>query len=207
MKTLLLPGAVGNLEAMITNPQQTPPAAIAVICHPHPLQEGTMHNKVVTTLTKAFELCGAATLRFNFRGVGNSDGQFDEAVGECDDLRAMIQWAKEHYPNIPLWLAGFSFGSYVAARVANDDHVGARLVSIAPAVTNYNFDTINTVAVPWLVVQGDQDEVVPFADVVNWYESIAFVSSPQFEVFEGVGHFFHGQLIPLRSLIQSWIQQ
>lgn len=205
IETLLLPGAVGLLEAMVTKPQ-APPTAIGVICHPHPQQEGTMHNKVVTTLAKAFELSGAATLRFNFRGVGRSEGVFDDAVGERDDLRAMIRWANENFPGIPLWLGGFSFGGYIAARVANDDQVASRLITIAPAVTRYSFNDITRIAIPWLIVHGDQDDVVSFQSVTDWQQTMSFVHTPQLEVFEGVGHFFHGQLMRLRELLVQWLQ-
>ncbi len=205
IKTTLLAGTVGKLEAMVCEPQALP-KVIGVICHPHPQQEGTMHNKVVTTLAKAFELCGAATVRFNFRGVGKSDGVFDDAVGECDDLRAIIKWATEQYPGIPLWLGGFSFGGYIAARVANEDQVASRLITIAPAVTRYSFNDITQITIPWLIVHGDQDDVVSLQALIDWQQSMSFVKAPELEIFEGVGHFFHGQLIPLRELLVQWLQ-
>ncbi len=202
-KTILLAGPAGPLEALLTEPTASEPVAVAIICHPHPLQEGTMYNKVVTTLMKAADACCAVTLRFNYRGVGQSAGQFDDAVGECDDLRAVIAFAQQHYPNLPIWLAGFSFGAYIAARVAHDDGVAQRLITIAPAIEHYQFTQLTKMNVPWLLVQGDQDEVVNFAAVA------AFAQYPpaplDFQVMRGTGHFFHGRLIELREIVLNWL--
>lgn len=201
--SLLITGPVGQLEALLTEPRDQRPLAVAIICHPHPLQEGTMHNKVVTTLSKAFDAQAAAVLRFNYRGVGLSAGAFDNAVGECDDLRAVIAWARARYPDVPIWLAGFSFGAYIAARVANDDHVAAKLVTIAPAVDHYSFDDVNAISCPWLVVHGDQDDVATFDTVADW---AAHPPSPlEFVVMKDAGHFFHRRLIELRQIVMEWV--
>jgi alpha/beta superfamily hydrolase len=203
-KTSLIPGKVGQIEAIWTEPQDRHPVAVAIICHPHPQHQGTMNNKVVTTLMKAFDVCGAATLRFNFRGVGQSEGEFDNAVGECDDLRAMIAWVKEQYPQLPIWLGGFSFGAYVAARVASDDQVAKKLVTVAPAVDHYSFSDVAHVSCPWLVVHGDQDDVATFKTVESW---AANPPSPlEFIVVKDAGHFFHGCLIELREIIVKWLE-
>ena len=202
-------GPVGKLEAIVTTPTDHP-VAVAIICHPHPLQEGTMHNKVVTTLAKAYDLCGAVTLRFNFRGVGASDGVFDDARGECDDLRAVIQWAQAHYPGLPIWLAGFSFGSYVAARVAYDDGIAQSLISVAPPVGKdacYDFSSLSAMHQPWLVIQGDQDEIVSFEQVVAWWHARECLAAHQeFKVIPDTGHFFHRRLIELRTIVMDWIK-
>lgn len=203
MQNLLIPGPSGQLEALFASPQAQSPTAIAVICHPHPQQEGTMHNKVVTTLHKAFEQCGVATLRFNYRGVGKSEGSFDNAVGECDDLRAMIAWAQQQHPGLPLYLAGFSFGAYIAARVANDDQVAQRLVTIAPAVDHYSFDHLTQIQCPWLVIHGDEDDVATFETVETWAQRPP--SPLDFKVMKGTGHFFHRRLVELRELIIDWV--
>jgi len=201
--TTLIPGPAGQIETLLTVPRDRDPIAIAIICHPHPMQEGTMHNKVVTTLSKAFDACGAITLRFNYRGVGLSDGVFDDAVGECNDLRAMIAWAAQQYPDLPVWLSGFSFGAYIAARVANDDQVAEKLVTIAPAVDHYSFDDLNKVHCPWLVVHGDQDDVATFSTAAAW---AAQPPSPlEFIVMHDAGHFFHRRLVELREAVVGWI--
>ncbi len=180
--------------------------AAMIICHPHPEQEGTMTNKVVTTLAKAGELCGAVTLRFNFRGVGQSEGMFDNARGELDDLRAVIAWVQQQYPDLPIWLAGFSFGSYIAARVANDDGIAKKLISIAPPVglsSYYDFVSLTKISCPWLVVQGDSDEVVSFANVQAW---ATYPPAPlEFIMMNDVGHFFHRRLIELRENLVGFL--
>lgn len=200
----MITGPAGELELLMTPPATADPAYVGICCHPHPLQSGTMHNKVVTTTAKAFQRFGFPTLRFNFRGVGNSAGAFADAIGESDDLLAVIAFAKAQYPTAALCLAGFSFGSYVAARVANTVHP-ALLVSVAPPVNHYDFGALTQLHCPWLVVQGDQDEVVPYAEVA------AFAAHPPapmtFVTLPNVGHFFHGQLISLREIMEKYLAQ
>ena len=206
--TFFISGPTGQLEAAITEPADKP-IALAIICHPHPLQEGTMNNKVVTTLVKAYELCHAITIRFNFRGVGASDGVFDYAKGECDDLRAVMTWAREQYPGLPIWLAGFSFGSYVAARVAYEDDGVQTLVSIAPPVGKddyYDFAGLRTLQKPWLVVQGDRDEVVSFDAVMDWWQARSLAPQQELVVMHETGHFFHRRLIELRTIVSEWVR-
>lgn len=201
-------GPAGKLETLITTPPENP-VAVGIICHPHPLQEGTMHNKVVTTLAKAYDLCGAATLRFNFRGVGASEGVFDETRGECDDLRAVVRWAERHYPGLPIWLAGFSFGSYIAARVAYEDAIAQSLISIAPPVGKddyYDFASLSEMKQPWLVIQGDQDDIVSFDQVVTWWQGRSCLAHQELSIIPQTGHFFHRRLIELRTIVTDWIK-
>ncbi len=197
---LIIPGPVGDLEALLTQPALSSAKTVSIICHPHPLHEGTMHNKVVTTLAKAFDELGIITVRFNYRGVGQSAGEYGEMLGEIDDLKAVVQWVQQHYDYDALWLAGFSFGSFIAASVANQMACDG-LVTVAPAVNHADFTRLSNIQCPWFVIQGDQDEVVPFAEVAD------FAKHPpaplQFEVMPGVSHFFHGQLIELRSLLKK----
>jgi alpha/beta superfamily hydrolase len=202
----LIPGPVGDLEIMVTEPK-IQPRAVAVICHPHPLHGGTMHNKVVTALAKACLEQGAIVLRFNYRGVQQSVGEFDDAVGECDDCRAVIDWVMRHYPNLPLWLAGFSFGAYIATRVAHDDDLATLCIAIAPAIKHYSFDELTQLGCPWLVVQGDQDEVAPCAPVQAWWALVPKQARQQLQILSGAGHFFHGRLIELRDIVNEWIRQ
>lgn len=197
-QALSIPGPAGELEALLEKPSSPEKKIIAIICHPHPLHGGTMNNKVVTTLVRACQALGAIAIRFNFRGVGASEGSYDQAQGEQDDLKAVITWATDKYPDYQLWLAGFSFGSYIAARVATQIKA-AQLISIAPPVQNFDFQSLPTLECPWLVVQGEADEVVSAEAVFEWLASRP--EEPQLIKMPGVGHFFHGQLIELREAI------
>lgn len=199
----LINGPAGALELVFSAPA-TPATALAVVCHPHPLQGGTMDNKVATTLFRLYRDAGLAVVRFNFRGVGRSEGQHDHARGECDDLSAVIAWAEARWGRLPLHLAGFSFGSYVAAAVASarqragDGPVA--LVLVAPPVHHYGFETL-TLPARSVVAYGDADEVVPVADMRDW--AAARLAPDQVLVFAGVGHFFHGRLVPLREALRT----
>lgn len=197
----MLPGPAGQLEVMTTWPTSSSPVGVGIICHPDPRQEGTMHNKVVTTIARAFEHLQLATVRFNFRGVGKSTGYYGDVRGECDDLMAIIQWVQQVLPQQPIWLAGFSFGSYISAKMA-EQLKPVRLISIAPPVNHYDFQQLTNIQCPWLVIQGDQDEVVPFAEVKAWADNPP--APLKFIIMPGVTHFFHGRLIELRQHIEQW---
>jgi alpha/beta superfamily hydrolase len=204
--TFLLAGPAGDLEVLAT-PQSDiglSPQTIAVICHPHPLFSGTMHNKVVTTLGWACRDLNIATVKFNFRGVGKSAGQYANGIGELEDLLAVIQWVKSCCPDAILWLAGFSFGSYIAACAATQLDV-AQLVSIAPPVTNFHFPVPPAVSCPWLVVQGEQDEVIDAEAVFSWVETLH--PQPTLIRMSAAGHFFHGKLVDLRRLLVERLSQ
>jgi alpha/beta superfamily hydrolase len=210
MKTILLAGEKkqtvqgesGLLEVL--SYETGSPAALAVICHPHPVQGGTMINKVVTTLHKAFAEKNFNTIRFNFRGVGESEGAFAEGLGETQDLLTILKWATGKYPELPIYLAGFSFGSYISYRVAGDplykDKI-VQLLSIAPPVQYAEFHTLPVPVCPWLVIQGDTDEIVDAKAVYKWLESI----DKKIEVvrFPDTGHFFHGKLNELRDAVKT----
>ncbi len=159
-----------------------------------------MQNKVVTTLERALRELGLATLRFNFRGVGRSAGQFDNGIGETDDLLAIAQWVQHVRPADALWLAGFSFGSYVATRAASMLPV-RQLITIAPAVTRWDFTELPAPPCPWLIVQGEADEVVDPAAVYAF--AAARQPAPTLVRVTETGHFFHRRLIELRSLVQD----
>ena len=190
----LIDGPEGALEALFTKPD-SPARALAVICHPHPQFGGTMDNKVVQTLAKAFAELGFATMRFNFRGVGNSAGVFDDGIGETEDAAAALAWAKAQLPaSIPLVAAGFSFGCFVQTRLLPRSQP-QQLVLVGPAVNRF---TIAEVAKDTIVIHGEEDDVVPLADVMNW-------ARPQglpVTVFPGTGHFFHGRLTELKTVIK-----
>lgn len=195
---LFLAGPVGPLEALMTKPKSENPSRVAIIFHPHPLHEGTMYNKVVTTLAKAFALKGYATVRFNYRGVGKSEGQYGEIQGEVEDGLAVYAWVKKTFPQAAISLAGFSFGAYISACIANQKPC-AQLISVAPAVNHAPFSSLHDINCPWMVVQGEQDEIVPFSDVSAFVE--ASDKNITFKVFPNASHFFHGQLIPLREFL------
>lgn len=197
--TELIPGPVGKLEVIMAKPTETERNAWGIVCHPHPLFGGTMHNKVVTTLVKTFQGLGVPTLRFNFRGVGLSEGQFDEGEGELDDLLAAMDWMqqKQGVKN-EIWLAGFSFGAYIAAKAATRIPV-SRLVTIAPPVQHFPLQTLAPITCLWVLVQGEKDDVVPPEEVLEWAENRE--PKPTILRFPQAGHFFHGQLGELRTRI------
>lgn len=194
--TLLLEGPAGKLETIIAPPSSSSREACAIICHPHSLHGGTMHNKVVTTLSRTFQQLGLTTVRFNFRGVGKSEGVYDEGRGEGEDLLAVMAWVKKEYPHHAIWLAGFSFGAYVAATIAAKTPP-AQLITIAPPVEHFTLQTLPPIICPWIVVQGELDEVVPPDKVFAWIESRD--PKPVVLRFPEAGHFFHGQLAELRD--------
>ncbi len=190
-------GPAGALEALCTEPPGSG-ELYAVVCHPHPLYGGTMENKVVTTLARSFQECGMATVRFNFRGVNSSEGSYDEGRGETDDAAAVADWARARWPQRRLVAAGFSFGAYVAWRLA-ERRRAARLVTIAPPVGRFDFTVCEPPKIPWLVVQGEADDVVDPLSVRNWAE--ASDPGPRLVMLPGVGHFFHGHLHELRDAV------
>jgi alpha/beta superfamily hydrolase len=195
LERVRLAGPAGAIEVDINDPGDSR-HGISLIAHPHPLQGGTKDNKVVTTLAKSLFGLGLVALRPNFRGVGASEGVHDEGRGETEDLVAVAQYAKERYGNLPLTLAGFSFGSFVQTRVVRRVDA-ARLVLIAPAVNRFAGETVpaNT-----LVVHGEQDEVVPLSAVLDW----ARPQSLPIVVVPGGEHFFHGRLALLSSIVVTY---
>jgi alpha/beta superfamily hydrolase len=191
-------GPAGALEVALNVPEGSM-RGIALIAHPHPLQGGTLDNKVVQTLAKTFAALGYAAARFNFRGVGKSDGQFDDGIGETDDALAALAAAKLEFGELPVVLAGFSFGSYVQTRVAHAI-TAERLVLIGPAVKRF---PIEAVPPDTIVIHGEEDDVVALADVLAW-------ARPQqlpIIVFPGCGHFFHGRLPQLQRVITGMWQK
>ena len=152
----VIQGPAGEIEALLESPQDAEPVGCGVVCHPHPVHGGTMHNKVAHTLARSFSGAGFAALRFNFRGVGGSEGSFDDGIGEIQDVLAAVEWMRNEAPELPLWLAGFSFGAAMAVHAALSA-VPAGLVSIAPAAARFVGKLDAQPDCPWLIVQGDQD--------------------------------------------------
>jgi alpha/beta superfamily hydrolase len=199
-----LAGPAGAIEALIETPHDSPHTAFGVICHPHPLFGGTLQNKVVHTLARSFQELGAPTIRFNFRGVGGSAGAFADGIGETQDALHVIAEGRRRWPGAALWLAGFSFGGAVAFRAAA--RAGAKLlVTVAPAVRLIDLGDARVPDCPWLIVQGDADELVDAASVEEWAAALA--PSPTVKMLPGVGHFFHGQLRELTSLVVDFARK
>jgi alpha/beta superfamily hydrolase len=193
-------GSAGLLEGLLDAPSDVP-HAVAVVCHPHPLQHGAMTNKVTYILARAFNDLGAVSLRFNFRGVGKSAGSFDNGVGETGDALAAMDWLSTDYPGLPLWLGGFSFGAYIALR-AQSERAVERLVTVAPAVERFDIVPIKPPVCPWLLIQGDADEVVPPQAVLEWANKLP--RPPSLEILKGAGHFFHGRLNDVRQTVVDY---
>ncbi|MGX5174720.1 alpha/beta hydrolase [Aliikangiella sp. IMCC44653] len=201
---LIIRGQVGDIQAVLDIAEGTPEVDfVAVNCHPHSLHGGSLSNKVTHTLAKAIASFGIPSLRFNFRGVGDTHGEFDEGVGEQQDLADAVAWLQARYPNKQLILTGFSFGSYVSALAAKQLNPSL-LLSVAPPVKRFDFSQFQRPNCEWQVLMGDADELVEFGAVVDWVES--FTPSPHLIRFEQASHFFHGRLIELREQVEQIIE-
>jgi len=205
---LALPGPAGELQALIETPvtegaaAAAAPRAFGVVCHPHPLYGGTLDNKVVWTLARVFEQLGAPTIRFNFRGVGTSAGSYDEGRGETADALAVIAYGRRRFPGAALWLAGFSFGGVIALRAAAAARP-ALLITVAPGVNKLDVRAAAPPQCPWLIVQGDADDVVPPEAVLGWARTLT--PAPTLTVLAGAGHFFHGRINELRDTLLDYM--
>ena len=203
VENLYVEGPAGQLEALLESQQDSSGRGLAVVCHPHPAHGGTMHNKVAHTLARAFVRVGFSCLRFNFRGTGKSDGEYDEGPGELQDALAAIEWMRNREADLPLWIAGFSFGAAIAIRAAIETEP-AGLISIAPAVTRFASGLGSQPGCPWLIVQGDQDELIDIDETVEWVNELG--PGPELTVFPETSHFFHGKLVLLRQVVESFVE-
>jgi hypothetical protein len=201
-ENLLLAGPVGRLEALLESPRDGAIKGGAVVCHPHPEHGGTMQNKVAHTLARAFVARGFAALRFNFRGVGESEGTFDEGAGEVYDTLAAVRTVRDRFGDADLWLAGFSFGAAIAVYAAAEARPTG-LVSVAPAISRVSKQMRSQPQCPWLIIQGDEDELVPVADTISWVNTLE--PGPELQIFKGTEHFFHGKLVELRRAVETFI--
>lgn len=202
-----LAGPAGDIEALIETPADGPadggtPQRFGVVCHPHPLYGGTLDNKVVYTLARACVELGVPTIRFNFRGVGASAGQYDEGRGETADALGVIAYGRERWPGASLWLAGFSFGGAVAVRAAAQSPPET-LVTVAPGITRVAMDGVASPSCPWLIVQGDADDVIEPTAVRDWANQQS--PAPTVRLLSGAGHFFHGRLHELRQVVLDFL--
>jgi alpha/beta superfamily hydrolase len=202
---LVLIGPAGAIEAHVELPKpEDARRGVAVIGHPHPPDGGTMSNKVVTTIARALAELGIASVRFNFRGVGQSEGEYDEGRGETLDYLAVAQWLQAQRPNDALWLAGFSFGAWVALRTSRQLPV-QQMVCIAPPVGFRDFTGVPPPSCPWMVVQGEADDVVDPQKVFDW--AAAAENPPTLVRMAEAGHFFHGRLVDLRGAIKNGVRK
>jgi alpha/beta superfamily hydrolase len=185
-----LPGPAGRLEALLDEPDGAPRAAV-VFAHPLPTRGGTMHTKVVFQSAKALTRIGCVVLRFNFRGVGRSDGAWDDGRGELDDYRAATDFLASKYPDLEMWAAGFSFGSYIAMTCGADDDRMCALIGIAPPVDRYEFASVKLSAKPKFIIHGERDELISLKAVREFY---ARLEEPKELVeIDRAGHLFDGQ--------------
>lgn len=214
-ETLLIDGPAGKLEVEALwqneNPEDPDTKAVALLCHPNPLYDGTMKNKVVTTLFNFARDEGMHVVRFNFRGAGRSTGEHDYAKGEIDDAMAVLQWISQKTPARKLWLGGFSFGGYITARVAEqvmvtphiwglDDMEIIKVVLMAPSVENNDATDVALPTKKTIQIYGDADRVISPSCMQQ------FADDKQIEVHivEGAGHFFHGRLTEIKSLLEQY---
>ncbi len=223
-KHFALQGEAGLLEAKLELPKERAAEVtakvinnevVAIICHPDPKQEGTMDNKVVYSIGKAVINLGIPSLKFNYRGVGQSEGEYGQQEGEVRDLHSVVNWLLKVKPTTKLILAGFSFGTYIANRVAKDLMLAKPklltcLINVAPSVSKRDYTIFADLSTPWLVVQGLQDEMVDSKDVQAWIKGMQ-VAQTQHQVelatIEKATHFFHGCLTPLRLIIEQFIKE
>jgi uncharacterized protein len=204
LETLSIPGPAGALEAVLQHREGRIPEAAALVCHPHPLYGGTLHNKVVHRVASTLHELGAAVLRFNFRGAGKSEGAHDDGRGELEDARAALRWLEERYPGAQRWLAGFSFGSWIAARLGAIEPI-ERLILVSPPIRRSDFDAMRQSGVPKLVLQGTNDDVCPPEDLQrefpHWSEPKRLI------LVEGASHFYDRQLGALGEAIRRGLTE
>lgn len=198
---LELQGPAGRIEALLQEREDAAPAFLSVVCHPHPLFGGTLHNKVAHRAASTLFGLGGAVLRFNFRGVGRSEGAHDRGRGERDDALLLVEWMRRRHPGVPVWMAGFSFGSWVASRVAAAEPSVERLLLIAPPVHTQTFAEMRGCRVPKLVVQGTADEICRPENLARVYPEWA--EPKRLVEVAGAGHFFDRQLTELASAIEQ----
>lgn len=196
-------GHAGVIEGVITLPGGALPTAWLSIGHPHPLQGGSMNNKVVTTIARAAKDCSIASIRFNFRGVGKSEGVYDAGEGESQDMLKLVDGVLEQLPNAQLLFAGFSFGSYVAYKAAiMRPHT--LLLSIAPPVSRYPYDAFSPAPAPWYLIKAGADEVVDVAEIDAFLQAHPKIHAID---FVGASHFFHGRLLELREVLSQILRE
>jgi alpha/beta superfamily hydrolase len=195
----LLDGPAGKLEAQLEEPEDTPPTEAALVCHPHPLYGGTMHNKVVHRIVRGLRRRGSVVLRFNFRGVGRSQGQHAGGEGEIEDARAALDWLRARYPDLPYALAGFSFGSQVVLRLGCQLGDPARIIAVGFPAKTTGAELLRACAVPKVFIASTHDEHAPRPQMETLYAEIA--EPKQLIWIEAADHFFQGALDRLEEAV------
>lgn len=204
-RNLFLAGPAGRLEAILWSPSEGAARIAAVVCHPHPLFGGTMHNKVVYQAAKALDALGLPVLRFNFRGAGTSEGKHDRGEGERGDVRAALDFLASEYPDIPLLLAGFSFGCWVGLRAGCEDARVTSLIGLGAPVNNADFSYLKECGKPKLFVHGRKDQ---FGDAEKLRSLVnSLPGENKLVVVENADHFFAGKLNELHAAITGWMQE
>ena len=183
-------GPAGPLEALLDEPEGEP-RAVAVFGHPLPIEGGTMHTKALYQAAKAMPRIGVAALRFNFRGVGRSVGTFDAGPGEKEDFKAAIDYVSERFPDLPIWAAGMSFGSWIAMTVGAQDSRVSLLLGIAPPVDRYDFDVLRTCTLPKFIIHGESDELISIKEIRKFYSQIP--EPKELVTIEDANHLFEGK--------------
>jgi uncharacterized protein len=202
-ESVKLAGPAGDIETLVGE-SPLPGDRFAVVCHPHPLYGGTMHNKVVHTVARTLQAAGIAVCRFNFRGVGASGGIYDEGRGETEDAAAVLAYGHRRWPQRRPIIAGFSFGAYVALRLAGT-RPPQTLITVAPPVGRFDFESLPRPSCPWLIVQGSADDVVDPRAVAAYAAGIP--PSAKFALLAEAGHFFHGRLSELSATLAGFIEE
>lgn len=205
LEPVAIPGPAGSLEGLLEWDPSHPPRLTALVCHPHPQFGGTLHNKAVFRAAKAAVGAGAAALRFNFRGVGRSEGQFDGGVGERDDLRAALDYLVIRFPERPVCLMGFSFGAWVGLAVGAEDPRARSLVGLGLPVASTDLGFLRPVTKPKLIIQGTEDVYGPRQPVDGLFQSLA--EPKRIHWVEGADHFFTGRLDEVQAVIRSYVEQ
>ena len=208
IRSLFLDGPAGRLEALLNTGAENANLA-ALVCHPHPLYGGTLHNKVVFHAMKALNSFGYPVLRFNFRGAGLSQGEHDHGNGEVEDVRAAMDWLEREF-HLPLIFAGFSFGAAVGLRVACPDSRVQAVIGLGLPVDAiddrvYEFEFLRECLKPKLFVSGDRDQFGPRAKLAKVVEALP--GPKKLVIIEGADHFFEGRLRELREAIEAWIKE
>ena len=216
MRVREIPGPVGPLEVLLDEPPAVGGVnaeglvergldqglrAAVVLAHPHPQYGGSMHTKVVYQSAKALKRIGCAVLRFNFRGTGMSAGAYDEGHGEMDDFRAAVEFMSRHYPDVPLWAAGMSFGAWISLTVGASDPRVTTLVGIAPPLSRYDFEPVRTSSKPKFFIQGERDELCPLKEMQEFYARAA--DPKELVVIDAADHLFDGKVLEVADAIED----
>jgi len=201
IETLFLPGPAGKLEALLEEPEHTEPVEAVLVCHPHPQHGGTMHNKVVYRMARGLRKARCVVLRFNYRGVNLSEGEYADSIGETEDARSALEVLRQRYPDLPLVGAGFSFGSRIALRLGVDEPGVGRVIAVG-FPTNYpNREYVSKVRVPKYFIQSTNDEFGPQPDMTAFYEALP--EPKQLAWVAAADHFFRENLDGFEDVVQE----